>query len=198
MIETRPHCKLIKHYHEAGELHELTFSCYKRQPLLTNDVWRHQLSLCLDVAGQECEMQLAAFVFMPEHIHLLVAPTGPMPVIDRYLGRIKQPFSKWVKQELVTSRSSLIDRLTVQERPGKTCFRFWQEGPGYDRNLTTPDVIEAVIDYIHHNPVRRGLVKRAVDWKWSSASWYLLEPPREQLPGLPAINGVHSGTLDRT
>jgi REP element-mobilizing transposase RayT len=100
-------------------------------------------------------MQLAAFVFMPEHVHLLVVPTKSEPAIDRYLARIKQPFSKWVKQRLVDMKSSLINRLTVEERPGKTCFRFWQEGPGYDRNLTTPSVIEAAIQYIHMNPIRR-------------------------------------------
>jgi putative transposase len=29
-----------------------------------------------------------------------------------------------------------------------------------------------MIDYVHQNPVRRGLVKRAEDWKWSSAAFY--------------------------
>jgi hypothetical protein len=29
-----------------------------------------------------------------------------------------------------------------------------------------------MVDYIHANPVRRGWVDRAVDWPWSSASWY--------------------------
>jgi len=29
--------------------------------------------------------------------------------------------------------------------------------------------IEQVIDYIHANPVRRGLVERPTDWLWSSA-----------------------------
>jgi putative transposase len=29
-----------------------------------------------------------------------------------------------------------------------------------------------MIDYIHLNPVRRGLVERASDWKWSSAAWF--------------------------
>ena len=54
----------------------------------------------------------------------------------------------------------------------------------YDRNLMMPVVLtEAAIEYIHMNPVRRGLVKRAVDWKWSSASWYLLDPPCQHLPG---------------
>ena len=142
-------------------------------------------------------MRLAAFVFMPEHVHLLVVPTGREPAIDQYLARIKQPFSKWMRQRLMEMKSMLVDRLTVQERPGKTCFRFWQEGPGYDRNLTTPAVIEAAIQYIHMNPVRRGLVKLAVDWKWSSASWYLLDPRRQQQPGLPFIHGLPAGTLDR-
>lgn len=197
MSATRPHRKLVKHYHEPGDLHELTFSCYQRPPLLTNDTWRRQLAYCIDVAGEELEVRLAAFVFMPEHVHLLVVPTTPEPAIDRYLARIKQPFSKWVKQQLSEAKSPLVDRLTVQERPGKTCFRFWQEGPGYDRNLMTPAVIEAAIEYIHMNPVRCGLVQRAVDWKWSSASWYLLDPSREQLPGLPLIHGLPKGALDR-
>ena len=29
----------MRHFHEAGHLHELTFSCYRRMPLLTNDSW---------------------------------------------------------------------------------------------------------------------------------------------------------------
>jgi putative transposase len=197
MSATRPHRKLVKHYHEPGDLHELTFSCYQRQPLLTNDTRRRQLAYFIDLAGEELEVRLAAFVFMPEHVHLIVVPTTPEPAIDRYLARLKQPFSKWVKDQLNEAKSPLVDRLTVEERPGKTCIRFWQEGPGYDRNLTTPSVIEAAIDYIHMNPVRRGLVKRAADWKWSSASWYLLDPPRQRPPGLPFIHGLPVGTLDR-
>jgi putative transposase len=29
-----------------------------------------------------------------------------------------------------------------------------------------------MIDYIHHNPVRRDLCEHATDWEWSSARWY--------------------------
>lgn len=191
------HRKLVKHYHEPGDLHVLTFSCFHRLPLLTNDLWRQRLARCIDVAGQKTRFELAAFVFMPEHVHLLVAPSSSEPAIDRYLALIKQPFSKSVRELSVSAKSPLVDRLTVQERPGKFCFRFWQEGPGYDRNLNTPNSIEAAIDYIHRNPVRRGLVTRAVDWKWSSASWYLLDPFRQQSADLPFIHGLPTGTLDR-
>ena len=32
--------KRVRHFHEPGDLHELTFSCDQRMPILTNDVWR--------------------------------------------------------------------------------------------------------------------------------------------------------------
>jgi len=28
------------------------------------------------------------------------------------------------------------------------------------------------LNYLHLNPVRAGLVEKAVDWRWSSARWY--------------------------
>ena len=142
-------------------------------------------------------MQLIAFVYMPEHVHLIVDPLEPEPRIDHFLARLKQPFSKEIKQLLEASSSSLLKTLTVTERPEKTCFRFWQEGPGYDRNLQTAMAIQSAIEYLHMNPVRHGLVVRAVDWRWSSARWFLNEPPCVQDPDLPRIHGLRYGSLDK-
>jgi hypothetical protein len=30
-----------------------------------------------------------------------------------------------------------------------------------------------MLDYLHENPVRKGLVTRAQDWLWSSAGYFL-------------------------
>jgi putative transposase len=43
---------------------------------------------------------------------------------------------------------------------------------GYDRNINDPRTLLYMIEYLHHNPVRRGLVKRATAWPWSSARFY--------------------------
>jgi hypothetical protein len=67
---------------------------------------------------------------MPEHVHLLVYPNESEPDLGLYLARVKQPLSTFVKGCLVAEESTLLSRLTVQERPSKTCFRFWQEGAG--------------------------------------------------------------------
>jgi putative transposase len=65
VMATKPHRKLVKHYHEPGDLHELTFSCYHRLPLLTNDLWRSMFADQLTTALQTHRFQLIAFVFMP-------------------------------------------------------------------------------------------------------------------------------------
>ncbi len=164
-------------------------------PLLTNDAWREKLARCVEEAGEEAMIELVGFVFMPEHVHLLVYPTMPTPSIGRYLARIKQPFSKQIKEILAGQGSRLLSKLMVRERPGKECFRFWQEGPGFDRNLFSPDAISSSLEYIHNNPVSRRLCQRAVNWKWSSARYYLDVPPKQQHPKLPVIHGLPEGAI---
>ena len=183
------HRKRVRHYHEPGDLHELTFSCYRRLPLLTNDLWRKLLCQSIDRAVRNQAYRLVSFVLMPEHLHLLVMPTAAQVAIDDLLSAIKQPHSVRIKKILQANGSPLLDKLTIQERPGKQVFRYWQEGPGYDRNLSTLAAVMAAIDYIHLNPVRRGLVRSAADWKWSSARWYVSETEIVD-PDLPTIHGL--------
>ncbi|MES2793345.1 MAG: hypothetical protein V4719_27285 [Planctomycetota bacterium] len=50
--------------------------------------------------------------------------------------------------------------------------RFWQP-KSYCFHLNSAGKIQEKLEYIHLNPQRAGLVRRAVDWRWSSARWYL-------------------------
>ena len=181
--------KTLRHYHEPGDLHELTFSCYQGMPLLTNDVWRELLCRSIDKAILRWNFRLVAFVLMPEHVHLLVYPTSIPVAINHLLSAIKQPYSVKIKNLLLAEGSDLVDRLTIQERPGKSAFRYWQEGAGYDRNLSSPRAVLAAIDYIHRNPLRRGLAEEATHWKWTCARWYASERQLIDLE-LPTIHGL--------
>ena len=138
---------------------------------------------------------LVAFVFMPEHVHLLVLPADAESHVSSFLKAIKRPYSYRIKQLLIQNSSPLLQRLTVRQRPGVTTFRYWQEGPGYDRNLESRPAIEAAINYIHLNPVRRGLCERATDWKWSSARYYH-DPQYVIDPDLPRIDGITFDLLE--
>ncbi len=62
----------------------------------------------------------------------------------------------------------MIDR----QPNGKQSLRFWQRGGGFDLNLWSTDKVWEKIDYMHGNPVERGLVERPEDWLWSSYGDY--------------------------
>src|SRR3954447_9666118 len=151
------HRKTVKRSHEPGDCHELTSSCYRRMPPLTNDPWRRLPAESLDraVRGQSCRM--VAYVFMPEHVHILVRPTVAEVRIDMPLKSIKAPSSVKIRRRLEDVGSPLLERLIVRERPGVDRFRSWQEGGGYDRDLRSAKAVEAAIASIHEDPVRRGL-----------------------------------------
>ncbi len=46
------HRKRVKTYNLPGHAHFLTFSCYRRMPLLTNEMWRGWLA---DAVRATCE-----------------------------------------------------------------------------------------------------------------------------------------------
>ncbi|MBI5570083.1 MAG: transposase [Desulfomonile tiedjei] len=189
------HRKRVQHSDEPGQFHELTFSCYKCLPLLTDDRWCSILTESIDRAMQRHRYSLIAFVYMPEHVHLLVFPRDSASPVHQLLNAIKRPFSYRVKRFLTEIRSPLLQQLTVRQRPDVETFRFWQEGPGYDRNLVTLETAWAAAEYIHLNPVRRGLVESELDWPWSSARHYS-GATGERNRGLPLI--VRLGEMSLT
>ncbi|MCB9852530.1 MAG: hypothetical protein H6819_05505 [Phycisphaerales bacterium] len=80
----------------------------------------------------------------------------------------------------------MLSELTIRDRPNHASFRFWQEAPGYDRNIRKESTLRKAIDYIHRNPVRRGLVDETSKWKWSS--WYAYEEETSKAPTRPRVS----------
>jgi putative transposase len=177
-------------YNEPGHAHELTFSCYKRLPLLASDRTRLWLAEAIDAAHKRLKFDLWAYAFMPEHVHLLVYPRQPDYEISSILWKIKRPVARQAIYYLARRSPGWLTRLTVTRSDGRVERRFWQGGGGYDRNLMEPATVRRVIEYIHGNPVRRGLVERPEEWPWSSASYYA-ESRSVWLP----VDGTLSATI---
>ena len=165
-----------KNYNDPGDAHALTFTCFRRYQFLLADRTRIWLKEAIDEAREALEFALWAYVIMPEHAHLVVYPKRPVYDIADIRGAIKEPVGRKAMNFLEANAREWIPRLT-RRRGEKTERLFWQSGGGYDRNIKTAKVLQATIEYIHLNPVRRGLVEKAVDWKWSSAAWYELGQP---------------------
>jgi len=166
------HRKQCRRYDVPGDAHFLTFSCFRRQPLLSRDRSRQWMVNAIRLGQAKSMYDLWAYVIMPEHVHLLILPHKEVR-ISSILTTIKQSISKCAIKWLKQNAPEFLDRMEDVQPNGKRHHRFWQRGGGYDRNLRSVRDIHEKIRYIHENPVRRGLVERAIDWKWSSAVAWL-------------------------
>ena len=92
--------------------------------------------------------------------------------ISMLLQAIKRPFSYRIGKELRLTGHPLLNVLAARERSGKRVFRFWQPGGGYDRNLIGAESLRKAMEYLHNNPVRKGLVSSPAEWLWSSSCRY--------------------------
>ncbi len=159
--------KRVRHYDEPNHAHFLTFSCYRRLPLLIKDRSRHWLIEALQAARQKHRFDLWGWVIMPEHVHLLLWPR-PGCRTQTILADIKRPVGQQAIHWLEANHPDFLERLTVRNR-NRTYHRFWQAGPGQDRNIYDPNAAHQFLEYIHNNPVQRGLVALPEQWQWSSA-----------------------------
>ena len=159
--------KKIKRLDMPGQAHYLTFSCFHNQQFLNKDRARRWFIEALENSRKKHHYDLWAWVIMPEHVHLMVLP-GTESRISNLLKSIKLSVAKtassWVKENAPGFLSSMTDT----QPDGTKTIRFWQRGGGHDRNNCSVDELYEKINYIHKNPVRRGLVDHPGDWNWSS------------------------------
>jgi putative transposase len=96
-----------------------------------------------------------AYVIMPEHFHLLVTEpeVGDPSVVMKV---IKERFSRAVHRQ---ASCDLIPERVWQKRFYD--FNVWSERKRIEK-----------LRYIHWNPVKRGLVERPEEWRWSSVRAY--------------------------
>ena len=164
--------KLRRASNDPGHAHELTFSCYHRMPLLSRDRTRRWFIEALDAARKRWDLELWAYVVMPEHAHALVFPRRDDYRISDILKAIKQPVARNALDWLRCHAPAWLERLRVDRPGGRVEYHFWQQGGGYDRNVFDAATAWASVNYMHLNPVRRGLVEVVTDWRWSSARCY--------------------------
>jgi putative transposase len=164
--------KCCKRENIVAHAHFLTFSCFHRRPYLARDRTRQWLIESITHAVQHRHFDLWAYVIMPEHVHLVIFPRDDDYSISLILKSIKQPVAlkavNFVRREAPQFASQMEDR----QPNGEVSLRFWQRGGGYDRNLYSAEEVWEKIEYVHRNPVRRGLAGCPSEYRWSSAADY--------------------------
>ena len=128
---------------DANELHFLTFSCYQRRNYLHTDSSKDLVVKALERMSQSYGFAMDGFVVMPNHVHLLLG----------------EPRNGTLARAMQAIKVSVAKRSPY--RP------FWQ-ARYFDLNVYTDRKRIEKLNYIHWNPVKKGLVEKPEDWKWSS------------------------------
>ncbi len=152
-----------KSFNIPGHAHELTFSCFHRFKFLQAERCCQWLADAIAHAREKHGFWLWAYVFMPDHVHLILYPHRETYDMAAILKSLKQPVGDRAVAFLEAEKSPWLARMTRQ-RGQRTERLFWQSGGGYDRNITCPRTLLRMIDYLHQNPVRKQLVAAAQEW----------------------------------
>jgi putative transposase len=128
----------LKRYQQASDMHYITFTCYHRQPKLMSAAAKEFFEQTLERVRRWYGFYISAYVVMPEHVHLLVSEPerGKLSVALQMLKQI-------VARKL---------------NAGRSAEPFWQRRY-YDFNVWSRRKFREKRNYIHGNPVRRGLVR---------------------------------------
>ena len=158
--------QLIRHY-GRGHLHFITFTCYRRLPLLRSVRARNIFVQILGEVRDRYGFSLVGYVVMPEHIHLLIGEPAlgtPSTVIQVLKQRVSRRLRR--KKRKPTAQLNLIFASGDNSLP-----RFWQRR-FYDFNVWSLKKRVEKLHYLHMNPLKRKLVDHPKDWPWSSFSFY--------------------------
>lgn len=121
----------LKRYYGRGDLHFVTFSCYRRRPLLGTRRARDRFVKILDQVRARHGFLVIAYVVMPEHVHLLLTepPTGnPSKILQVLKQKVSAALRKSGRK---ASPSQLELRFPETQTDGA---QFWQRR-FYDFNV---------------------------------------------------------------
>jgi putative transposase len=145
-----------------GDWHFITCSCYRRLPFLGSDGHRDVFLKVLEQTRKKYQFVVAGYAVMPEHVHLLISE----PKIEDP-SRVMQVLKQRVSLQCRAKKTAA--NIFSEQLPAA----FWQPR-SYDFNVRTEKKYVEKLNYIHSNPVRRGLVESPELWPWSSFRHYWL------------------------
>ena len=161
--------KGLKRIYGQGHLHFLTFSCYRRLPLLGSARARNVFVRVLDQVRKEYGFKLVGYVVMPEHVHLLISEPArgtPSTVLKMLKQKVSRLLRRKPRRQVSPGQRSFQFVSSAERLP-----QFWQKR-FYDFNVWSRKKKVEKLGYMHANPLKRGLVDDPRHWPWSSYAFY--------------------------
>ena len=134
------------------------------------DLLVQSLAWCREQKG----LRIYAWVILENHFHAILSS----PELSRILADLKRHTAKVLLAQLEAEKCDwLLNQLAYFRLKHKTesGHQIWQEG-SHPQALVSDAMMQQKREYLHQNPVKRGLVALPEHWRYSSA--------HEQCPGV--------------
>lgn len=115
-------------------------------------------------------LTIYAYVIVENHLHLIASSND----LSKEVGDFKSYTARQIIDYYKCNNKSVLKKLAQAKRLFKSDrdHQFWQEG-SHPQQIQNRKMMRQKIEYIHHNPVRRGYIDKPQHWRYSSARNYL-------------------------
>src|SRR5688572_30111799 len=160
--------------------HYLTFTVCGWIDLFTRKVYRDIVIDSLRFAQNNGQLILNAFVVMSNHVHLIARANDKQ---KKKLSDIIRDFKKYthherwpiIESDVESRRQWMLHQFNYYGKinPNNEQKQIWVNN-SHPEECYSDEFTKIKLNYIHENPVRAGIVKKAEDYVYSSASNYIL------------------------
>ncbi len=151
----------------ADGVYFITSTIIEWLPVFTSQKYFEIIIQSLKFCREQKGLKLYAYVILDNHFHLIVSG----PELSGTLTSLKKFTARQVLIQLQQDRKAwLLNQLAYFKKKHKTesAHQVWQEGV-HPQLMMNEEMLVQKIEYIHCNPVKRGLVDLPAHWRYSSA-----------------------------
>ncbi len=113
---------------------------------------------------------LYAYILMENHLHLVASADDLAKELGDFKSYTARRSIDYYQQQ---ENKFILNQLQSSKLPHRIDreYQFWQEGV-HPQQIQNAEIMRQKIEYIHHNPVKRGYVELQEHWMYSSARNY--------------------------
>jgi REP element-mobilizing transposase RayT len=174
-IETKKSMPTGYQINDQSALYYLTLQVVHWADIFTRQVYRDIIIESLKYCRKNKGLEIFAFVIMSNHIHIIVR--SKTENLSDTIRDFKRHTSKNIVLNIKDQPESrrdwllMIFRYAARKHKRNNDYQFWTH-ENHAIELTTNQMIEQRMNYIHMNPVRSGIVAVTEDYLYSSARNY--------------------------
>ncbi len=163
-------------FHNQDQLYFVTFTTVHWIDVFTRNIYKDTVVDSLRYCVTHKGLELYAWCIMTNHVHLIIG-THHLPMQD-ILRDMKRHTSKAIIKSIAENSQESRKRwmLWMFEKAGKRNsnnqrYQFWQQH-NHPIMLWNNKIMQQKLEYIHHNPVKAGIVTEPEHYLYSSAADY--------------------------